>query len=114
DAVREAAVNTKKFYVTERWLGGTLTNFKQIKESLEKLENLKTGKEKGEFKRFTKKERGLIDREIEKKERFLGGLKGIEEVPDLLIIVDVKKEKAAVNEAKKLGIPVIGIVDSNS
>jgi len=102
------------FYVNERWLGGTLTNFEQIKRSLKKLDDLREDKKTGALNKFTKKERLLIDREIERLGRFFGGLQGLDKAPEVLIIVDVKKEKGACLEAKGKEIQVIGIVDSNS
>ncbi len=114
EAIETTAKNTGSFWINERWLGGTLTNFSEIKKSIDKLEDFKKKREKGEFKIYTKKERVLIDREIDRLERFFGGLTGLNEKPELLVIVDVKKEKAAVREAKREGVPVIGLVDSNA
>jgi len=114
EKVVEVAKETHHYFVNERWLGGTLTNFEQIKRSLRKLSEMKEKKEAGEYKTFTKKERLLIDREIERLERFFGGLQGLDVRPDALVIIDVKKEKGAALEAKKLGVTTIGIVDSNS
>jgi small subunit ribosomal protein S2 len=114
DLVADIAKNTGSFFVNERWLGGTLTNFPQIKKSLKKLEKLREDKESGAFSEYTKRERLLIDREIERLERFFGGLKGMEELPDFLVVVDAKKEKGACLEAKMKGVRVIGIVDTNS
>lgn len=115
---KEAATACAKeagcYYVNERWLGGTLTNFEQIKKSLKKMDDLREDKKTGALNKFTKKERLLIDREIDRLERFFGGLQGLDRAPDVLIIVDVKKEKGACLEAKGKETQVIGIVDSNS
>ncbi|MFV1917313.1 MAG: 30S ribosomal protein S2, partial [Patescibacteria group bacterium] len=92
----------------------TLTNFDQIKKSLTKLADMKKKMEGGEYKSFTKKERLLIEREIERLERFFGGLAGLDDLPDMLFIVDTKRQSCAVKEAKEKGIEVVGIVDSNS
>lgn len=114
DKVMEVARETGQFFVNERWLGGTLTNFEMIKKSLTKLKKMKEEKEAGEFSIYTKKERLLLDREITRLERFFGGLQGLSEKPDILIIIDLKKEKGAATEAKRLGITTIGIADTNS
>jgi small subunit ribosomal protein S2 len=111
--VEEVAKMAGVYFVTERWLGGTLTNFDQIRKSVFKLSDMKKKKEEGEYKSFTKKERLLLDREIERLERFFGGIADIESTPDLIVIIDVKREKAAVREAAMMSIPVIAIVDSN-
>lgn len=114
DAVRELAKETGKSFVNERWLGGTLTNFEMIKRSLDKFADMKKKREEGEYKKFTKKERLMIDREIERLDRFFGGISNLEKEPDILVVVDVKKEKGAVVEARKTGLATVGIVDSNS
>jgi small subunit ribosomal protein S2 len=106
----EAGVN----YVTERWLGGTFTNFQQIKNSTRKLVEMKQNVSNGFYKDRTKKERLLIDREIARLNRFFGGLVGLDDLPDILVIVDTKREKAAVKEAKMKLVETIGIVDTNS
>ena len=114
DKIREVGESTGCFYVYERWLGGTITNFEQIKRSLRKMGEMKEKKAAGDYSDYTKKERLMIDREIARLERFFGGLTGMQSVPDLLFIVDTKKEKTAVREAIDMGIEVIGIVDSNA
>ena len=114
DKIADLARETGTFYVNERWLGGTLTNFEQIKKSLTKLKVMKQKREAGEYKTFTKKERLLIDREITRLERFFGGLEELEKTPDVLVIVDLKKEKGAALEAGRVGVTTIGIVDTNS
>lgn len=114
EIVKQQATKTGMPYIAERWLGGTITNWEQIKKSVEKLKDLKAKKQAGEFKKYTKKENILIDREISRLERFFGGLVDLEEPPEAIFVVDVKKEVAAVKEAARKGIPVIAIVDSNS
>src|SRR4030066_1102564 len=114
DKVSEIALETGIFYVNERWLGGTLTNFDQIKVSINKLLDMSQKVDTGEYKKYTKKERLLIEREITRLERFFGGIKNLSSIPDLLIIIDTKKEKGAVREANFRGVETIGIVDSNS
>jgi small subunit ribosomal protein S2 len=118
---KQAKVKTKEIakeigmpYVTERWLGGILTNFDQIRNSIKKLADMKKKKEEGEYKKYTKKERILIDREIDRLERFFGGMSFLNEKPDVLVIIDTKKEAGAVKEATKEGVEVVGVVDSNS
>jgi small subunit ribosomal protein S2 len=111
--VEEVAKQTKSFYVTERWLGGTLTNFDQIKRSTNKLIEMKNKMEGGEYKSLTKKERLLKEREIERLTRFFGGIETIDKQPDLLVIIDIKREKGAIKEAGVMGVPVIALVDSN-
>jgi small subunit ribosomal protein S2 len=114
EKIAQVANEANLFYVNERWLGGTLTNFEQLKKSLTKLERMKKDKEAKVYTSFTKKERLLLDREIVRLERFFGGLVGMNEKPDLMVIVDVKKEIGAAKEAKNTGVKTIGIVDSNS
>lgn len=113
EKLREVAEKTGSPFVDERWLGGTLTNFEQIKDSVKRLNTMKEEREAGEYKEYTKKERLLIDRDIEKLERKVGGLNTLDRVPDVIFIVDTHKEHSAVAEANKLGIEVVGIVDSN-
>lgn len=112
--IKEEAQKAKMPFITERWLGGLITNWENIKKSIDKLKELKAQKETGELKRYTKKENLLIDREIARLQRFFGGLVDLEELPAALFVVDVKKEKAAVREAAKKKIKVVAIVDSNS
>jgi len=114
EKIAEVAKATKTPYVNERWIGGTLTNFDQIKKSLTKLEKMKKDREEGVYKTYTKKERLLIDREIERLERYFGGISELREKPDLMVIVDIKGEKGAAKEANFVGVETIGIVDSNS
>ena len=114
EKVEKVAKEAGVFYVNERWLGGTLTNFIQIKRSIQKMSDMKAKKEKGEYSEFTKKERLLLDREIERLERFFGGIADMEKEPDLLVIIDAKKEISAIRESKAKDVPVIAVVDSNS
>lgn len=102
-------------YVNHRWLGGMLTNFKTIKKSISRLKELEAMKADGSMhQRFGKKEALGMERELEKLERSLGGIKDMKGVPDVIFVLDVGYEKNAISEAKKLGIPVVGIVDSNN
>lgn len=101
-------------YVSERWLGGTITNWEQIKKSTTNLSKMKEKRSAGEYKEFTKKEQLLLNREIGRLERFFGGLSGLTTLPDAIFVVDTHKEAAAVKEAVKKGITVVGLVDSNS
>lgn len=114
-AVAEEAVRCGMPYVNHRWLGGMMTNFKTIKKSINRLKELEAMKADGTMlQRFNKKEALGFEREMEKLERSLGGIKDMKGIPDVLFVLDVRYEKNAVNEAKKLGIPVVGIVDSNN
>jgi small subunit ribosomal protein S2 len=113
DAIRDEATRCEMFYVNQRWLGGTLTNFSTIQQSTRRLRRLEEMKETGEFSAIAKKEALQLQREIERKEKFLGGIKKMERLPDVVFVVDPKKEKIAVHEANKLGIPVVAIVDTN-
>ena len=112
--VKEEAKKAGMPWVCQRWLGGTITNWEQIKKNVEKLVEMKEKKEKGEYKKYTKKEQILIDREIARLEKFFGGLVGLENLPAAIFVVDIKKEKTAVREANRKEIPVVAIVDSNS
>lgn len=102
------------FYVTERWLGGMLTNFDTIKNSIKKLKDINRMREDGTLDKFTKKERSHIENDEVKLNKVLGGIKEMNFLPGLLVLVDAKKEKIAVAEASKLNIPIIGIVDTNA
>lgn len=114
EKIKEVALATNSFYVNERFLGGTLTNFEQIKKSIAKLAEMKKKMQEGKYKAFTKKERLLIEREIQRLERFFGGIAQMEKTPDLMVIVDTRRERGAVREALALGVATIGIIDSNS
>ncbi len=100
-------------YVTERWLGGTLTNFQQLKETLKRLKMLKDQREKGELKKYTKKEQLLLSREIEEMEVKVGGIQYITKVPDAIFVIDVRTEKTAVQEAQVTHTKVIAVCDTN-
>jgi small subunit ribosomal protein S2 len=112
--VESEARNAGAHYVTERWLGGTLTNFQTIKKQIKRLRDLEQGASDGDFENYTKKEQLLFAREREKLSRNLEGLKNMGRLPGALFVVDAKKEKIAVQEANRLGIPVIAIVDTNA
>lgn len=114
-AVAEQAARCGMPYVNHRWLGGMLTNYKTIKKSINRLKELEAMKADGTmYQRFNKKEALGMDRELEKLERSLGGIKDMRGTPDVIFVLDVGYEKNAIAEAKKLGIPVVGIVDSNN
>jgi small subunit ribosomal protein S2 len=102
------------FYVTERWLGGTLTNFQTIKRQIKRLKELEQGAAEGEFENYTKKEQLLFDRERAKLDKYLSGIKNMNRLPGALFVVDAKKERIAVAEANKLAIAVVAIVDTNT
>ena len=113
ESVVEESERCGMFFVVNRWLGGTLTNFQTIKKSIARLKELEQMKEDGSINRYTKKEILKMDKELFKLERNLGGIKNMDELPGAVFVVDPKREKIAVREAKKLGIPVIAIADSN-
>lgn len=113
EAVETEAKRSGQFYVSHRWLGGMLTNYKTIRKRIERLKKLELMEEDGTFQRLPKKEVIKLKREAEKLEKFLGGIKEMDKLPDVLFVIDPKNEKIAVNEAKILGIPVIGVVDTN-
>jgi small subunit ribosomal protein S2 len=113
-AIRDEALRCKMPYVDQRWLGGMLTNFKTIKQSVRRLHDIEKMEADGTINRGGKKEALMMTRELEKLEKGLGGIKNMRALPDALIIVDVGHEGIAVKEAKTLGIPVIGVVDTNS
>ena len=113
DAIREEAQRCGMYYVNVRWLGGMLTNFKTIKKSIARLEQLEKMKTDGTFDLLPKKEVAGLTKEMDNLEKNLGGIKTMEQLPSAIFIVDTKKEHNAVLEAKRLGIPVIAIVDTN-
>ena len=113
ECVKEAAEKSGMYYVDQRWLGGMLTNFDTIRTRVQRLKDLEKMQEDGTFDVLPKKEVILLKKEMEKLERNLGGIKDMEEIPGVIFLVDPKKEHIAVLEAKKLGIPVIGLVDTN-
>ncbi|MBE6764152.1 MAG: 30S ribosomal protein S2 [Ruminococcaceae bacterium] len=113
ESVKEEAERAGAYYVNARWLGGMMTNFRTIRGRIARLAQLKQMAEDGTFDLLPKKEVIKFNREIEKLEKFLGGIKDMKKLPGALFIVDPRKEKIAVSEAKKLGIPVVAIVDTN-
>ncbi len=113
DSIAEEAVRCNMFFINNRWLGGTLTNFKTIEKRLARLAELKTMSEDGSFDLRTKKEVAKLKLEMEKLDKNLGGIQGMKRLPACLFIVDTKKEHLAVAEARRLGIPVVAIVDTN-
>ena len=112
-SVKEAAENSNSYFVNARWLGGMLTNFSTIKGRINRLKQLKGMQEDGTFELLPKKEVLKLNAEIEKLEKFLGGIKDMKDLPGALFIIDPRKERIAVAEARKLGIPVVAIVDTN-
>ena len=113
EAVKEEAERTDSYYVNQRWLGGTLTNFKTIRKRIKRLQDLYKMEEDGDFAKLTKKEVANLVSERDRLEKFLGGIKEMKKLPDALFIVDPRKEHNAILEARKLNIPVFGIVDTN-
>ena len=113
ECVKEAAEKCGMYYVDQRWLGGMLTNFDTIRARVQRLKDLETMQEDGTFDVLPKKEVILLKKEMEKLERNLGGIKEMDKIPGVIFLVDPKKERIAVLEAKKLNIPVIGLVDTN-
>ncbi|MBR5858930.1 MAG: 30S ribosomal protein S2 [Clostridia bacterium] len=113
DAIKEEALRSEMYYVNVRWLGGMLTNFKTIKKSIQKLHNLNKMAEDGTFELLPKKEVAALQKEMNDLEKNLGGIKDMKGLPAAIFVVDPKKEKNAVDEARKLGIPVVAIVDTN-
>lgn len=113
DVIREEAVRTGEFYVSERWLGGSLTNFTTIRKSVKRLTNIEKMESDGTFDKITKKEGLFLQREKEKLNNVLSGVVDMTRLPGALYVVDVKKEAIAVKEASRLGIPVFAIVDTN-
>ena len=113
EAMKESAERTGMYYVTERWLGGTLTNFRTIRRRVKRLEEIEKMEENGTFEVLPKKEVIQIKKEYEKLNKLLGGIREMAKLPDAMIIVDPKKEINAIREARKLNIPVFGIVDTN-
>ncbi|MBN1885740.1 MAG: 30S ribosomal protein S2 [Candidatus Krumholzibacteriota bacterium] len=114
ESVREDAERCDMFYVNERWLGGTLTNFRTIKQSMDRLDDLEAMEKDGRIEQFSKKERLDLEKLHGKLQKVLGGIRGMTKPPSCLIVFDTKKEAIAIREARKLGIPVIALVDTNS
>jgi small subunit ribosomal protein S2 len=113
DIVREEAIRCGSPYVDQRWLGGMLTNFKTIKQSIKRLKDMETMTQDGTFEKLSKKEALDIQRELEKLDRSLGGIKDMKGIPDAMFVIDVGYQKGAITEAVKLGIPIVGVVDTN-
>ena len=113
ECMKEAALKCGMYYVDQRWLGGMLTNFGTIQKRIQRLRDLETMQEDGTFDVLPKKEVILLKKEMEKLEKNLGGIKEMNELPGVIFLVDPKKERIAILEAKKLGIPVVGLVDTN-
>ena len=113
DSIVEESERCGMFYIVNRWLGGTLTNFQTIKKSIKRLKDIERMKEDGSITRYTKKEILKMEKELFKLERNLGGIKNMDELPGAIFVVDPRREKIAVKEGRKLGIPVIAIADSN-
>lgn len=113
DLVKKTAIALGQPYATERWLGGTLTNWDQIKKRIDKMAEMKKAREAGEYNKFTKKERLLLDREIARLELLFGGISQMGKLPDAIFLVDPKKEKSAVREAVITKVPLVAICDTN-
>lgn len=113
EAVKEEAERCNMFYVNQRWLGGTLTNFNTIQKRIRRLQELERMEQDGTFDVLPKKEVILLRKEAERLEKFLGGIKGMTKMPGAMFVIDPRKERIAVAEAHKLGIPIVAIVDTN-
>ncbi|WP_337873705.1 30S ribosomal protein S2 [Exiguobacterium sp.] len=113
DTIKEEAIRSGMFFINERWLGGTLTNFSTIKKRINRLKQLEKMEEDGTFEVLPKKEVIILKKEMTRLEKFLGGIKDMPGVPDALFIVDPRKERIAIAEAHKLNIPIVAIVDTN-
>jgi small subunit ribosomal protein S2 len=114
ETIAEEARRCGMPYINTRWLGGTLTNWKTIRDRLDTMRKLETRRDKGEFELLTKREALMLNREIEKLNLRLGGIRTMKKLPDMLIVVDTKRESTAVKEANTLGIPVLALADTNS
>jgi len=113
ESIEQEAMRCGMFYVNHRWLGGTLTNFATIRRSIDKLKELESMRDAGFFQNLTKKEAIKLERKIEKLDRNLKGIKNMERLPDIVWVVDPKKEYNAVRESRKIGIPIVASVDTN-
>ncbi len=113
ECIKEAAEKSGMYYVNQRWLGGTLTNFKTIRKRIERLTQLEQMEQDGTFEVLPKKEVVLLKKEMEKLNKNLGGIKEMTEIPQVMVVVDPKKEHIAILEARKLNIPIVGLVDTN-
>jgi small subunit ribosomal protein S2 len=112
--VQEEALRCGQFHVTERWLGGMLTNFSTIRRSLQRMKDLRKMHQDGTIEQLSKKERSRVAKELGKLEKSLSGIADLERVPGLIYVIDTKKEEIAVKEAGKLGVPIVGVVDTNA
>ena len=113
DAIKEEAERCGQFYINNRWLGGLLTNYETVKKSINKLKEIETMREDGRFEMLTKKERLQLDREHEKLMKNLAGIKDMNGMPDMMFVIDVRKEDIAIKEANRLDIPIVAVVDTN-
>lgn len=113
EAIKEEAERAGQYYVNNRWLGGLLTNYQTVQKSIKKLKDIEAMKEDGRFEMLTKKERLGLDRELEGLNKNLAGIKDMRGLPDMIFIIDVRKEDIAVKEANRLGIPIVAVVDTN-
>ena len=113
ECMKDAAIKSGMYYVDQRWLGGMLTNFDTIQKRIQRLKDLETMEQDGTFEVLPKKEVSGLKNEMEKLEKNLGGIKDMKEMPGVMFVVDPKKERIAILEARKLGIPVVGLVDTN-
>ena len=113
DSVKEEAERCGNFFINQRWLGGTLTNFQTIQKRIERLKQLEKWEQDGTYEVLPKKEVILLKKEQDRLEKFLGGIKNMKKLPSALFVIDPRKERIAVAEARKLGIPIVGIVDTN-
>src|SRR5437763_14552762 len=113
DAIREESERCGMFYINQRWLGGLLTNFQTVQKSIKRIKDLKAMQTDGRYERLTKKERSKLDRERESLNKNLSGIKTMTRLPDVVFIIDVRKEEIAVAQANRLGIPVVAVVDTN-
>ncbi len=113
DVITEEAKRCNQYYVTNRWLGGTLTNFKTVKQGIDRLKTIEKMAEDGTYEKLPKKEVALLEREREKLEKNIGGIKDMTRLPSVIFVVDPKKEHLAIHEANRLGIPVVAVVDTN-
>jgi small subunit ribosomal protein S2 len=113
EAIREEAERCGQYYVNQRWLGGLLTNFQTVQKSIKRLKELEAMQTDGRYEKMTKKERIKLDRERESLNKNLSGIKSMSRLPDVVFVIDVKKEEIAVAEANRLGIPIVAVVDTN-
>lgn len=114
EVIKEEAKRCGAHYVTERWLGGTLTNFETIKKSIANLKEMERMKEEGEYDKLSKKEKVRFDKKLAKLQRILQGIRDMERLPDVVFIADIRREGVALRECQKLGIPVVAIIDTNA